>query len=665
MKEPAPTRNQTKGRRAGGPRPPGAPLATLCLAGLLLLCGVPPAAAEGARAAGISEVEALARDFAAVLEERLPPPRATVLAVSGDRVTAVQDRPRMVSPGTRFHLVRKEQEVIHPVTRESLGFVEVPVGEVEAIGGGDRVFAARVLQLTKGVSARPGDLLTPSSPQVLVTLLPLGADPSSTVAYLRDRLATRLADGGKIRVIDDDLVKTVLARAPGPGDASPLSPGALGALAKELSIHTVMVCSEEVGREGRRLRVRAIDARTGALLAAREVAQPLDRTARREPAPGPRTGMEPPPPRAPTPEPAPRPPEPAGGLRPLERPRGFGGEGKVIRLDFALNSLDVADTDGDGKNEVILVSEDRVWRLDLRSENPVPESIHRRLMGANFIHVRASDVNGNGKAEIFVTNHPDRVVDSFVLEFDGQRYRDLSGHLPSRSAHYEIAGDWDGDGRSDLFWQRAGLDDLFLGAVRMGVWRGGRYAQAPFPTLSQGLSVYGFVVGGLTGNSRREVAFLDRFGKVVVFSPPARVLARSEETYGGSAIPIYPGHRGSQVEYDFKKTRLLLRDLDGDGRPEILTVKNVLRRGKVGFVKVQSMVSYDNGRIAALKWTKGGLEERWATSLLGGYVVDFAVGDVDGDGRSELVVGVLDPVEGSLLSGYRSKSGRLHILPLQ
>ncbi|MFQ5911686.1 MAG: FG-GAP repeat domain-containing protein [Nitrospinota bacterium] len=664
MSRPAPNRRQTKGRQAGGLHPPGALLTISFLAGLLLLS---VAAANSLRAADLSDVERLARDFATVLEERLRPPRATVLRVSGDRLTAIQARQWMLSAGTRFHLVRKEQEVLHPITGESLGFVEVPVGEVEAITGGDRVFMGRVLRLEKGITPKAGDLLTPSSRQVLVTILPLGGDPSTGVSYLRDRLATRLADGGKIQVVDEAPVKTVLAKAGSPGDASALSPKVLRALAEELSIKVVLVRSVEADRGGRRLRVRAVATRTGVLVATKEISLGAERPVRRGPTPEPRTGLRPLAPKGQVTEPAaqPKPPEAVGGLRALKRPREFSGGGKVVQLDFALTSLDVADTDGDGRSEVVLVSEDRVWRLDLSPKSPVPQSIYRRFMGANFIHVRASDINRNGKAEIFVTNHPDRVVNSFVLETDGAGYRNLSTKLPSRSAHYEIAGDWDGDGRNDLFWQRAGLDDLFLGSVHRAVWKTGRYTEAPFPTLPQSLSLYGFVVGDLTGDAQRDFAYLDRFGKVVAFSPSEKVLARSEETYGGSATPIYPNHIGDPIEYGFKKTRLVLRDLDGDGRPEILTVKNVLRRGKVGFVKVKSLVSYDNGRIAALKWTKGGLEERWATPLLGGYVVDFAVGDVDGEGRTDLVVGVLEPPEGSLFRGYRSKRSRLHVFPLQ
>ncbi len=46
---------------------------------------------------------------------------------------------------------------------------------------------------------------------------------------------------------------------------------------------------------------------------------------------------------------------------------------------------------------------------------------------------------------------------------------------------------------------------------------------------------------------------------------------------------------------------------------------------------------YTRGRVIALRWNKVNMKEIWTGEEIGGYISDFSLTDLDGDGRLEAV----------------------------
>jgi hypothetical protein len=87
--------------------------------------------------------------------------------------------------------------------------------------------------------------------------------------------------------------------------------------------------------------------------------------------------------------------------------------------------------------------------------------------------------------------------------------------------------------------------------------------------------------------------------------------------------------------------RILVRDLMGDGVPQIIVNKNEFS-SKL-FERVRS---FEKGEIYDLVWEDGALETNWKTREIDGYIADYQVKDVDNDGNDELVIAAITPTYG-------------------
>ena len=78
---------------------------------------------------------------------------------------------------------------------------------------------------------------------------------------------------------------------------------------------------------------------------------------------------------------------------------------------------------------------------------------------------------------------------------------------------------------------------------------------------------------------------------------------------------------------------MIAADLDGDGNVEVVTVHN--RDAARGFV--ERFRKYTRGRVIALRWNQVNMKEIWTGEEISGYISDFSVVDLNGDGRLEAV----------------------------
>jgi hypothetical protein len=83
--------------------------------------------------------------------------------------------------------------------------------------------------------------------------------------------------------------------------------------------------------------------------------------------------------------------------------------------------------------------------------------------------------------------------------------------------------------------------------------------------------------------------------------------------------------------------RLLVTDTNGDGESEVIVVKNYELTGR----RLEQFRKYTNAEVESMTWDGLGLQTRWKTRKISGFIRDYFLGDFDNDGKIELVAAVI------------------------
>jgi TolB-like protein len=332
------------------------------------------------------------------------------------------------------------------------------------------------------------------------------------------------------------------------------------------------------------------------------------------------------------------------------------------RYSYEFRGMDIGDVNGDGLNEVVVISPTTIHVFQRQDKALIPV---KRIEGSkydSYMTLDVADINENGIPEIIVTNIVGGILNSLVVEYRDGDFQTIASKLPFflRVIHTM--------GRPVLLGQVKGLENPFAYPVHEIIWQNGTYEKGKRMPIPEGISLYGLAMDSIDGSDRPKLVLLDDFERIRIYTPTMKriedlnilggsdeLLWKSDDYYGGSnnafsrQITATQQDSGQTMEEetdttDYVKLRILMYDLNGNGKNEVIIVKNLSPAGRV----FKNLQLFTASEVYDLEWDGLGLSENWKTKKIQGYVADYQIKDIDNDGENEIVLALVVSFGGSL-----------------
>jgi TolB-like protein len=308
-----------------------------------------------------------------------------------------------------------------------------------------------------------------------------------------------------------------------------------------------------------------------------------------------------------------------------------------------LKGVDAGDVDGDGRNEIVCMDHHQIWLYRDEGKEMKLLSEFKEAFNNNFLTLDVIDINGDNRAEICVTNTVEDRLQSFILSYEEGSFRYIAKGLNWYLRVTKIP-----DMGEVLLAQRMGTDKDYDGPIRLVQWKGKKVKMGK--KVKQGKKgalpkevewILSFTSGKFTSPEAQEFLRIEEFGKVRLLNERGSLQWKSSEDLGGSdnyidRPDVLADKKGATSRFPrriYLPSRMVAKDLDGDGIDELVAVKNKFSTGE----HIERVRIYDKGHVTGLSWDGMALANAWRTQDIPGYVADFQLKDVDNDGRDELV----------------------------
>jgi hypothetical protein len=305
-----------------------------------------------------------------------------------------------------------------------------------------------------------------------------------------------------------------------------------------------------------------------------------------------------------------------GGLAAMGEEFEGKGVGQIQRFKVQIVGLDAGDVDGDGKNELVFVDKTKVYVYRWKERTFALFKTFEGGMSAEYIYVNVADFDGNGKAEIYVSNLTRMTVSSLVLEWDGNTFK----KTVDRQSWLLRVIDIPGKGKT-LIGQKRVAGGGYSGKVQFLRREGNKLVSTGPVDLPRFANVFNFAIADLEGSGKYSTVLLDSSDYLRLYDPGKERIWRSDEYYGGSLTFM---ETGMERNYVFIPTPIYMTDADEDGKQEIMICQNSAKTGRF----TARFRYYSSGVLHFLTWNPAGLSLKWTTQKQAGPIVGYRIADI-------------------------------------
>ena len=343
-------------------------------------------------------------------------------------------------------------------------------------------------------------------------------------------------------------------------------------------------------------------------------------------------------------------PEEHKGPKALIKEKDFFIEEKIAHIfnyRTQIIGLDVADVDGDGKNEVVFIDERTLYIYKLEGRKLVEFIKFGGSFRNKYLWLDVADTDNDGKAEIYVTNTFGEGLDSFALKWQNRQLVTLA---KGQNWFFRVINL--PDKGETLIGQKREMSAGFSPGIYILNHEGKGFRKGEKLDLPRWANALNFTIGDITGQGKGEFILLSSAEKLELYDSDRDEIWESDENYGGKPTSLNNTSGPDIVSREriFLPSRILLTDIDGDGRNEVVVCKN-----KQTARILAEMRFFTSGRIEFLRWRGTDMATFIKTGQMSKYISDYQVADVDNDGEPELIVSAVKDYSAIKGKGNRSQ----------
>lgn len=316
-------------------------------------------------------------------------------------------------------------------------------------------------------------------------------------------------------------------------------------------------------------------------------------------------------------------------------------------LDLEMQDLDVGDLFGDG-SQLVVAAEEHQLHVYRQEGNKLVEAgqVPPPPKFARVVAVNLADLNSNGRAELYISTISDNKPYSYAVEWDGKGFATLFEKQPWHLRPVSLPGRGlvlVGQRAEDDRPVREGLYLLTLADSKLTAGE-----KLPVPDA---VNLFEFVMADFNGDSQPEVAAVDDNGVLSLYGADGEVLWRGSDTYAHTVR--YIGKSSGAVSEKTNRnvpSRLISADVNGDGRPELVVMKNP--SGVTALLK--TIGSFTGSSVQFLAWNGISFVDVWNTGEIGSYLAAYQLVMTPAGAPSRLYLGLITKKSGLAFGDYRS-----------
>jgi TolB-like protein len=323
-----------------------------------------------------------------------------------------------------------------------------------------------------------------------------------------------------------------------------------------------------------------------------------------------------------------------------------GGQGFMTHLSFAgvITAMDAGDLNQDGQIQVVTATDSNLFIHNMKGTALVQTEKLEFSSNNRIVALDIADINKNGYPEIFVTSLTifRDGLQSFVVEYNGTSYVTIA---ENESCFYRVLK---GSGSDVLMRQDKGRSP-FQGRIHTMMPSGAGYTQEKSIRMPRSTSVLSLARGAVTAEGSSEYIMINEHNRLVLANDSGSMDWESTEKYGKTGnywlMPLNDTDASYQ-ERIYLNPRIKFKDIGLDGKQEVFVVRN----NEIGGGAFGRYKRFRDGRIEMLAWNGIAMMPVFQTSMVQGWISDFALADMDGDGTEELVVSLVSRGKKSIIS---------------